>query len=281
MIKKIIFGIIGLLAAGWLAVFLFCMVVFSLPSTVYPEHTEYFYVEDFSGCLNEATERYIFEEAKRLEEKTTAQVVVVTVPNTHEDDLEDYSVNLANEWGIGQKDTDNGILLLIRTGEDEEGIRLEVGKGLEGAIPDGKAGRILDTYAVEAKKGHRWNELAGNTFSAIASEIYNEAGIPLPETVVIKDDWQDGEDVTRGTFADAVFPEEKVSDLTFSEKISESASNACRDFLWGSLVILFILFLVFFGGSGSSGSGGSGSYSGGGGGFSGGGGSFGGGGASR
>ena len=164
---KILLGIVLLIAAGWLAMFLFDMYLISSPSTVYPEHTENFYVEDYSGCLNEETERYIYEEAERLERKTTAQVVVVTVPNTHEDEIEDYSINLANKWGIGQKETDNGVLLLICTDEGKEGIRLEIGKGVEGVIPDGKAGRILDTYAVEAKNNHEWNKLAGNTFSAM------------------------------------------------------------------------------------------------------------------
>lgn len=278
--SKIVIGIVGVIAAGWLAMFMFSLYLLNTPSTVYPEHTEHFYVEDYSGCLNEETERYIYDEAERLENETTAQVVVVTVPNTHEDDIEDYSVNLANKWGIGQKETDNGILLLIRTGSDKESIRLEIGKGLEGVITDGKAGRILDDHAVEAKKNHEWNKLAGNTFSAIATELYEDAGIVCPETVVIKDNWMDGEAETEGTFADAEFPDEWVSDLTTFEKITSSAAFACTYFLWGVLVIIVILIFLFLGGGtgGSRSSGGGGSYSGG---HSGGGGSFGGGGASR
>lgn len=278
ILKKLGLGILGLCAAGWVLVFGFTLYCLNTPSTVYPDHTENFYIEDFSGCLNEETERYIYDEAERLENATTAQVVVVTVPNTHEDDIEHYSVELANKWGIGQKDTDNGVLLLICTGEGEESIRLEIGKGMEAVITDGKAGRILDDYAVEAKKAHEWNRLAGNTFSVIASEIYNDAGIEAPDTLVIKDDWQDGESETKGTFADASFPEAAVSNLTGFEKFMDAADAANRYFYWGSLVILVILFFFFLGGGGGSLAGGSGgSY----GGHSGGGGSFGGGGASR
>ena len=283
VLKKIFLGIIGVIAAGWVAVFIFSMAALMIPDTVYPEHTDNFYIEDFSGCLNEETERYIFEEAKKLDKATTAQVVVVTVPNTHQDEIEDYSVNLANNWGIGQEKTDNGILLLIRTDKGKESVRLEIGKGLEGVITDGKAGRILDAQAVDAKKAHEWNRLAGNTFSAIVTELYNDAGMDIPDTVEIKDDWQDGKAETKGTFADAEFPEEAKSDLTFFEKIGRSASNACKYFIFGVIVILIILFFFFLGGGTSSFSSRGGSYSSGGGhsSFGGGGGSFGGGGATR
>lgn len=280
IVKRAVPVILGICAAGWAIVFAFWFFILGLPETVYPEHTEYFYVEDYSGCLNEETEKYIFDEARRLEEATTAQVVVVTVPNTHQDDMEDYSIRLANDWGIGQEETDNGVLLLIRTDSDKESVRLEIGQGLEGAIPDGKAGRILDAQAVDAKEEHKWNKLAGNTFSAVAEEVYAEAGVPCPDSVVIKDDWGDDTDSADKTFADAPFPEEKKSDLSFSEKLSQSIDIACTYWFFGVIVVLVILFFFFLeGGWGGSGR----SYSSGGhsGGYHGGGGSFGGGGATR
>ncbi len=281
-IKRAVPVILGICAAGWVAVFAFCLIGLHIPDTVYPEHTEYFYIEDYSGCLNEETEKYIYDEARRLEEATTAQVVVVTVPNTHQDDIEDYSIKLANDWGIGQKETDNGVLLLVRTDSGKESVRLEIGQGLEGAIPDGKAGRILDAQAVDAKKEHKWNKLAGNTFSAIVTEVYSEAGVPCPDSVVIKDDWGDGADTAEKTFADAPFPEEKKSDLTFTEKLARSVEIACKYWPFGVIVILIILLFFFLGGGRDTWRGSGGSYSGGhSGGFHGGGGSFGGGGATR
>ena len=139
---------------------------------VYPNHTSVFYVNDYSHVLTESSERYIAEQARILDDKTKAQVVVVTVPDTRDDSLEQYSLKLANQWGIGDKDLDNGILILFTTAPDNKHVRLEVGKGLEGGIPDAKAGRILDDYAVEPKKKGEWNKAAVNTFVAVLSELY-------------------------------------------------------------------------------------------------------------
>ncbi|MCR5099363.1 MAG: TPM domain-containing protein [Lachnospiraceae bacterium] len=285
-LKKLGIYLVSTLIFGWVGLFVFTFVVMSMPSTVYPEHTGYFYVEDYSGCLNETTERYIYEEGKKLYEATDAQVVVVTVPNTHEDDIEDYSIHLANEWGIGDKEKDNGVLILVRTGSGQESIRMEIGKGAEAVITDGKAGRILDEYAVEAKEARQWNRLAGNTFTAVVQELYAAYGTGCPDTVAFRDSWADGEEQTVGTMGDAEFPEEYVPDYTFFEKLRESAGFACEEYWMGlliSAIVHFFIFLSSIGGGSSSGSWRSGGSSGGGfsGGSSGGGGSFGGGGATR
>ncbi len=264
-----------------------------IEETVYPEPTENFFVEDYSGVLNEVTEDYIFAEAVNLYEATDAQVVAVTVPNTHADSLEDYSIHLANKWGIGDADLDNGVLLLFVTDPEDPHVRMEVGKGLEGAIPDGKAGRILDDYAVADKDSGNWNRAVANTFMATVMAVYDEYGLEYPEDVAIYDDWYDGEDETKGTFADAEFPEQivKKNEASLGKQIAEAYASG--------LMVLFLLILVaviifglpvlasfvlgmlgFSGGGFFDGDGGSGGSSGGGG-FSGGGGSFGGGGASR
>ncbi len=255
--------------------------------TNYPEHTAYFYVEDYSGVLNEATERFIYDEAVKLNQATKAQVVVVTIPNTQQDSLEGFSVNLANKWGIGDKDLDNGVLLLFETDPDDAHVRMEVGKGLEGAIPDGKAGRILDDYAVEPKNDGRWNAAAGDTFVAVVKEVYAEYGTECPETVDFGE-WEDESAPTEGTFADAAFPEaiEKPNEEPFLVQLGMAFFELLLIIGFFLIVIAIIAFVSIFGGSGGGGSGGysSGGRSyggGGGGGHSGGGGSFGGGGASR
>ncbi len=248
--------------------------------TVYPSHTENFYIEDYSGVLNEETERYILDTAVSLKNQTKAQVVVVTVPNTHRDSIEQYSIAIANRWGIGGEKEDNGILLLFDTNSEEPHVRLEIGKGLEGAINDAKAGRILDEYAVEAKDQGKWNKAAGNTFTALVKEVYGEYGIECPDTVALKDDWNDQDGFNEKTFADADFPAEEVveSQYTFWQNLYFSMIAGL--FLLPFVVIFVILALLGSGRRNSSGY--SGSSSGGGsGGHSGGGGSFGGGGATR
>ncbi len=255
---------------------------------IYPEPSDYFFVEDYSGVLNEATERTIYDEAVKLYRATSAQVVVVTVPETQGESLEDFSNHLANQWGIGDEKLDNGVLILFETDETYPHVRMEVGKGLEGAIPDGKAGRILDDYAVEDKNNHIWNRAAGNTFMATLDVLYQEYGMEIPESVGISDDWQDGQAETAGTFADMPFPEPVYVKNTrpFMSQLGEAFLEAVIIlFMFGWILIPVILFII----NPSGGGGGGGSYHGGGsfggssggGGFHGGGGSFGGGGASR
>ena len=191
--------------------------------TVYPDPTGYFYVEDYSHVLNEKTERFILDEAVRLNEATKAQVVVVMAPNTQSNALYDFSVNLANRWGIGDEKLDNGVLLFFVTDPEDPHVRMDVGKGLEGAIPDGKAGRILDDYAVGPRDEGLWNKAAGDSFVAVLKEVYGEYGIPVPETVDFQE-WEDPDSPTGGTFADADFPEpiEKENDAPFFDQILEA-----------------------------------------------------------
>ncbi|MCR5330153.1 MAG: TPM domain-containing protein [Lachnospiraceae bacterium] len=261
-----------------------------IAETRLPDHTDVFYVEDYSGVLNDFTETVIFDEAIALNEATKAQVCVVTVPNTQEDSLEVFSRNLANYWGIGDAGLDNGVLLLFVTDPDYPHVRLEVGRGLEGAIPDGKAGQILDDYAVEAKNNGRWNEAAGNTFVNVVAAIYDEYGIDYPESLGYYD-WDnpsEEDEAYNYQFTDPTFPETKYTPNTAS--LGEQFNNALIDGFATTVILVIVviglilvwLFFSFVGLSGGGGSGGGrSSYSGGGGGYHGGGGSFGGGGASR
>lgn len=112
----------------------------------YPSPTSDFFVNDFASCLTDEDKNTIQALGEELYKKTKAQVVVVTVQSLGGRDIESYSIGLAREWGIGDKDDDSGVLLLLSTGDRQ--VRIEVGKGLEGSLTDGKSGRILDSYAV-------------------------------------------------------------------------------------------------------------------------------------
>jgi uncharacterized protein len=95
-------------------------------------------------------------EIERLLEKnekaTSNQIVVVTIDTLGGDQLEDYSIRLAEKWKIGQKEKDNGVILLIS--RQERKLRIEVGYGLEGALPDGLCGSIIHNKITPSfKKG--------------------------------------------------------------------------------------------------------------------------------
>lgn len=106
--------------------------------------TAQFFVNDFADVLSAQTEQEIVELGRALQQQTGAQAVAVTVPSLGGQSVEDYAIDLANSWGIGQAEEDNGVLILIAV--EERKLRVEVGLGLEGALPDGKTGRIMDEY---------------------------------------------------------------------------------------------------------------------------------------
>jgi uncharacterized protein len=98
-------------------------------------------VNDEAQILSESTIKTLSETLKQHEEKTTNQVVVLTVPSLEGDNIEDYANRVFNEWKLGQKGKDNGILVVVVPGDRK--MRIEVGYGLEGELPDVLAGRII------------------------------------------------------------------------------------------------------------------------------------------
>lgn len=131
--------------------------------------TEDFYVNDSAEILTEDTEKYIMSNSVSLYDKTGAQIVVVTIKDLNGISIEDYSLELARQYEIGDSEKDNGILLIVSVNDRE--IRIEVGYGLEGVIPDGKAGRILDNYVIPYLKDNDWNNGMLNGYKAIYKEL--------------------------------------------------------------------------------------------------------------
>ena len=105
-----------------------------------PKHTGY--VNDLAGLISSATELKIENFLRGFEGSDSTQLVVLTVDSLQGEALEEYSLKVAENWGIGQKGKDNGALLLIA--KQERKIRIEVGYGLEGKLTDLLAGRIID-----------------------------------------------------------------------------------------------------------------------------------------
>ena len=250
---------------------IFCLIVISISlcgcekADSFPKPTEEFYVNDFANVISEENEKEMLSRSVSLNNKTTAQVVVVTVESLGGMEPSDYALKIGREWGVGSKESDNGIVILLSTGERE--IYIAVGYGLEGSLPDSKTGRIIDRYGLEYLKSDDFSTGLLNISRAVINEVYIEYGIEPEEGYISIDNLPDG-----------ISSNESALDISSS---------------WAILIIiLFILSLffrrgrgpfIFFGGPGMF-MGGSGHHrggSGGFGGFSGGGGSFGGGGAGR
>jgi uncharacterized protein len=98
-------------------------------------------VSDYTNTLSTSEISELELVLAHFEQETTNQIAVVLIPTLEGDNLEDYSIRLAEKWKIGQKGKDNGVILLIV--KQDRKIRIEVGYGLEGALPDSLAGEII------------------------------------------------------------------------------------------------------------------------------------------
>ena len=136
-----------------------------------------FFVNDSANLLSNETEEYIINMNKSLESKIGAQIVVVTTKNLEGMALEEYATELFREYGIGNKEKNNGVLILCAY--EERKLRIEVGYGLEGALPDGKTGRIQDEYIIPYLKENDFDTGIKNGFNAILQEVMTEYGITI------------------------------------------------------------------------------------------------------
>ena len=98
-------------------------------------------VNDFAEVLDSAQRATLEAQLADLERATSAEVAVVTMRTLGDRTVEDYATDLFNTWGIGKKDRDNGVLILVVV--QDRYMRIEVGYGLEGILPDGLAGAVI------------------------------------------------------------------------------------------------------------------------------------------
>lgn len=161
-------------------------------AVVKPPQTAAF-VNDYGNLLDSAAVEELSAVGETLERETGAEVVLVTVENLEGRPIEEYALSLFRSWGLGKKDKNNGVLFLVdreRLLSGESGkVRIEVGYGLEGAIPDGKAGYILDHYVLP-----EWDEgdyAAGISqgYLALASEVAAEYGVTLEGPLATLEDY--------------------------------------------------------------------------------------------
>lgn len=106
------------------------------------------YVNDYAGMLSAGAKAEIERELVEFEKATSNQILVATFASLEGDSLEDFSIRLAERWKIGQKDKDNGVILLVF--RDDRAVRIEVGYGLEGALPDVLCDAIIRNEIVPA-----------------------------------------------------------------------------------------------------------------------------------
>src|SRR6201997_465439 len=132
-------------------------------------------VVDQTGTLSSDTIASLTQTLKDLQARKGSQIAVLIVPTTAPETIEQYSIRVAEAWKIGRKKIDDGALLVVA--KDDRKLRIEVGYGLEGALTDVTARRIIDETIVPHFKA---GDFAGGISAGVARIIRVVDGEPLP-----------------------------------------------------------------------------------------------------
>ncbi len=162
-----------------------------------PEATREFYVNDFAGIISDDAENNIVQVNLNYEKTNEKpQIVVATVQNLQGLDENKYAVELFEKWQIGNKDYDNGVLVLLSL--EERRIKIEVGYGLEGAITDSESGRILDNSLDYLSAGdystglesifYQLAEKVNEEYGYSNDEIFSNVDVDVPDERQSSDD---------------------------------------------------------------------------------------------
>ena len=134
-------------------------------------------VNDFADVIPQADEQKINLIVTELFQKTGTRVVVVTMPDIGGAEYNDYANRLYSAWGIGKKGVDKGVLIFITIKERK--LRIEIGYGLEGILPDGLVGEIRDRYMNPDLKQNKFGEGLLKGTIAVSQIIAKDAGVKL------------------------------------------------------------------------------------------------------
>lgn len=235
------------------------------------------YYLDQLDVLDEKTKDNINRTNRQLEDKTGSQVVVMTLYNPNEYDGNAYGTEIFNQWKIGDKKKNNGVLILFLDSKKDGGKQINIitGYGIEGRLNDGKLGRIIDNFMLDYLKSGAYSKGINEGFNAVVGEICKEYDISLDKDYSL-----------------------------YQDRIEEDEEDEEDGFSLSTMIIILVIFIIisniinknnrgggfggrrrrlYYPGSFTGGSSWGSSFGGGssGGGFSGGGGSSGGGGAGR
>jgi uncharacterized protein len=135
-------------------------------------------VVDTTGTLDAAQKQQLEAQALALQQRKGSQLQVLMVPSTQPETIEQYAVRVFEQWKLGRKGVDDGVLLLVA--KDDRRVRIETGYGLEGAIPDAIANRVIQEYLAPR---FRAGDYAGGIADATATLVKLIDGEALPEPV--------------------------------------------------------------------------------------------------
>jgi uncharacterized protein len=211
---------------AWLGVWFFAS--FALAQQGIPQTKPAGYVNDFAGVLGQSAREQLTALCAEVDQKAHAQIAIVTVKSLGGKPVEDYAIDLATKWGVGPKQSDRGVLILVAT-EDHK-YWTTVGYGLEPILPDGKVGGF-GREAIPYFRAGNYDAALLLTTRRIADVIAQDRGVTLTGS--------------------APAPPRRVSE-----------TKPQQDGIGGIVAILFLFFFIFLffkllrgGGGGRGGSG--------------------------
>jgi uncharacterized protein len=134
-------------------------------------------INDFAGVIPAQYKGPMENLAQEVLQKTGTAVVVATVETIGDNDSNDYANRLYKAWGIGKKGEDKGVLIFLAV--KERRVRIETGYGVEGILPDGLVGEILDRYAIPRFREGDFGKGLAETMAAVSSVVAKAAGVTL------------------------------------------------------------------------------------------------------
>lgn len=167
------------------AAVIICLLVVSvaLPANI-PDQPQR-YVVDLAAIIDDATENRLNGYLQELEQKTSAQMIVLTISSLEGESIEDFSIRIAHDkWKLGQKGKDNGVLFLIAFKDRK--YRIEVGYGLEGVLPDSLVGSMERNILVPYFRKGDYSDGIFATALAMANKIAADAGVKIEGMPQIK-----------------------------------------------------------------------------------------------
>jgi uncharacterized protein len=131
------------------------------------------HINDYANLFNQETRDSLEKRLARYEDSTSTQIAVLTIKSIGDNTIEQYSEKVATAWKLGQKGKDNGVLITIA--KDNKKIRIEVGYGLEGALPDGSCWYIIEhCFKSNMGKHPNFDAAINETVDAIILTIKGE-----------------------------------------------------------------------------------------------------------
>lgn len=184
---------------------------------IYPNPTDLMYVNDYAAAIDDDVKNEIISLGQELQKKTTAQVVVVVIKSLKGEKIDKYANGLFNKWGIGQKDTNNGLLIVAAI--DDRKWRVEVGSGLEKVITDKYSSDVMNDVAKPLFKEGQYGQGLSKVYSIFAAAIANNYGTTLGN---------------RGNIVN-----------NYSPKVSTSSNSSSQSTAVAIIIIIAVIIAIF------------------------------------